>query len=81
MLLKSLGTTAGTPDLSLHDAQAGDRYLLCSDGLSAVVPGGGIGETLAAPETANPPTWSSILIEPGQRRRAARTTSPASSRT
>ncbi|MGA9831590.1 MAG: MerR family transcriptional regulator, partial [Trebonia sp.] len=38
MLLKSLGTTAGTPDLSLHDAQAGDRYLLCSDGLSAVVP-------------------------------------------
>ena len=39
MLLKSLGTTAETPGLSLRDAQAGDRYLLCSDGLSAVVPG------------------------------------------
>ena len=52
MLLKSLGTTAETPDLSLHDAQAGDRYLLCSDGLSAVVPAADIRETLAAPETA-----------------------------
>jgi PPM family protein phosphatase len=27
-----------TPDLSLHDARAGDRYLLCSDGLTTVVP-------------------------------------------
>jgi PPM family protein phosphatase len=52
MLLKSLGTTAGTPDLSLHDAQAGDRYLLCSDGLSAVVPAADIRETLAAQESA-----------------------------
>jgi protein phosphatase len=51
MLLKSLGTTAETPDLSLHDAQAGDRYLLCSDGLSAVVPAADIRETLAASET------------------------------
>jgi protein phosphatase len=52
MLLKSLGATAETPDLSLHDAQAGDRYLLCSDGLSAVVPAADIRETLAAPESA-----------------------------
>ncbi|HET6187035.1 MAG TPA: protein phosphatase 2C domain-containing protein, partial [Trebonia sp.] len=52
MLLKSLGTTAGTPELSLHDAQPGDRYLLCSDGLSAVVPAADIRETLAAPESA-----------------------------
>jgi PPM family protein phosphatase len=52
MLLKSLGAAAETPDLSLHDAQAGDRYLLCSDGLSAVVPAAAIRETLAAPETA-----------------------------
>jgi DNA-binding transcriptional MerR regulator len=52
MLLKSLGTAAETPDLSLHDAQAGDRYLLCSDGLPAVVPAADIRETLAAQETA-----------------------------
>ncbi|MFH8609108.1 MerR family transcriptional regulator [Streptomyces sp. NPDC018029] len=26
------------PDLRLHEARAGDRYLLCSDGLSTVVP-------------------------------------------
>ncbi|MDH6109065.1 serine/threonine protein phosphatase PrpC [Kitasatospora sp. MAP12-15] len=32
------GSGAGRPDLSLHTARAGDRYLLCSDGLSAVVP-------------------------------------------
>ena len=37
---------------SLHDARAGDRYLLCSDGLSAVVPAATIRETLAAPGSA-----------------------------
>ncbi len=52
MLLRALGATDATPDLSLHDAQAGDRYLLCSDGLSAVVPAATIRETLAAPGTA-----------------------------
>ena len=52
MLLKALGATDEAPDLSLHDAQAGDRYLLCSDGLSAVVPAAAIRETLAAPESA-----------------------------
>ncbi|MDT7844553.1 MerR family transcriptional regulator [Streptomyces justiciae] len=36
LLLKALGTAA--PDLRLHDAAPGDRYLLCSDGLSSVVP-------------------------------------------
>jgi serine/threonine protein phosphatase PrpC len=39
LLLKALsGTTPGTPDLRLHDAHPGDRYLLCSDGLSRGVP-------------------------------------------
>ena len=39
---------ASTPDLSLLDARAGDRYLLCSDGLTTVVPAAVIRETLAA---------------------------------
>jgi serine/threonine protein phosphatase PrpC len=38
MLLRALdGKGSPKVDLSLHDAQVGDRYLLCSDGLSAVV--------------------------------------------
>ena len=41
LLLKAIGAfddDAQTPALSLHDAQAGDRYLLSSDGLTSVVP-------------------------------------------
>jgi PPM family protein phosphatase len=52
LLLKALGASegeAGAPDLSLHDAQPEDRYLLCSDGLTSVVPAAVIRETLAAP--------------------------------
>lgn len=38
LLIRALGHGAdGTPDMRLHDAQRGDRYLLCSDGLSTVV--------------------------------------------
>jgi PPM family protein phosphatase len=43
---------ARTPDLSLHDAQAGDRYLLCSDGLTVAVPVAVIRETLLAAGSA-----------------------------
>ncbi|GAB3154349.1 MerR family transcriptional regulator [Micromonospora sonneratiae] len=40
LLMRALTGTGGfRPDLSLHQAAAGDRYLLCSDGLSSVVPG------------------------------------------
>ncbi|MBC3991746.1 MerR family transcriptional regulator [Streptomyces sp. AC563] len=46
LLLRALGQ--GTPDLRLHDARRGDRYLLCSDGLSAVVPSEEIRRVLAA---------------------------------
>ncbi|HEY9326942.1 MAG TPA: MerR family transcriptional regulator [Streptomyces sp.] len=39
LLIRALGQGAdGTPDMRLQDARRGDRYLLCSDGLSAVVP-------------------------------------------
>ncbi|QKW50683.1 MerR family transcriptional regulator [Streptomyces buecherae] len=46
LLLRALGQ--GAPDLRLHDARRGDRYLLCSDGLSAVVPSEEIRRVLAA---------------------------------
>ncbi|WP_447034830.1 MerR family transcriptional regulator [Streptomyces sp. DSM 118878] len=39
LLVRALGHGADTvPDMRLHDARPDDRYLLCSDGLSAVVP-------------------------------------------
>ncbi|TDQ52316.1 Stp1/IreP family PP2C-type Ser/Thr phosphatase [Actinorugispora endophytica] len=39
------------PDLSVREAQVGDRYLLCSDGLSGVVSKETIHETLATERT------------------------------
>ncbi|MFI1563788.1 MerR family transcriptional regulator [Streptomyces sp. NPDC020490] len=53
LLLKAL--TTGVPDLKLRDAAPGDRYLLCSDGLTAVVPDARIRDLLGscpAPDTA-----------------------------
>jgi len=44
----SQASVAGTPDLSLLDAQAGDRYLITSDGLTNVVSAAAIREVLAA---------------------------------
>jgi serine/threonine protein phosphatase PrpC len=45
---------ASVPDVRLHDARAGDRYLLCSDGLSAVVSEDTLKETLTTtPEPAD----------------------------
>jgi PPM family protein phosphatase len=39
------GTTA-EPDLFMHEARSGDRYLICSDGLTAVLDDGQIHEVL-----------------------------------
>ncbi|MEV5909523.1 MerR family transcriptional regulator [Streptomyces chartreusis] len=50
LLLKALTPTA-TPDLRLQDAEPGDRYLLCSDGLSRVVPDGRIRDLLTSAPT------------------------------
>ncbi|MEU6716403.1 MerR family transcriptional regulator [Nonomuraea sp. NPDC046802] len=44
------GTGGAQPELSLHGAVAGDRYLLCSDGLSTVVPDGSLREVLTGPD-------------------------------
>jgi serine/threonine protein phosphatase PrpC len=50
LLVRALtGAGGARPDLSLHEAAAGDRYLLCSDGLSAVVPTGTLHEVLTGP--------------------------------
>lgn len=50
LLLRALagGGDSAVPDLRLHDARPGDRYLLCSDGLSGVVPDGEIRAALAS---------------------------------
>ncbi|GAA3738920.1 protein phosphatase 2C domain-containing protein [Salinactinospora qingdaonensis] len=47
LLLRALdGRSHVEPDISVREAQVGDRYLLCSDGLSGVVSTDTIGETL-----------------------------------
>lgn len=47
LLMRALGTTAEVDlDLTVLDVQAGDRYLLCSDGLSGFVPFNTLASTL-----------------------------------
>jgi serine/threonine protein phosphatase PrpC len=55
-------------DLSVREARVGDRYLLCSDGLSTVVSRGTLAETLG-------------IVDPQEAAEAAPTTSPQSSPT
>ncbi len=50
LLTQALDGRAGVqPDLSVREARRGDRYLLCSDGLSGYVAHESIAETLALP--------------------------------
>lgn len=65
MLTRAL-QTGGTaePDLSEQDARQGDRYLLCSDGLTDVLPPDLLGEVLASDEDpADPDAVVRTLIE------------------
>jgi protein phosphatase len=48
------------PDLSMREARTGDRYLLCSDGLSGVVSHDTLKETLAT--SADPTTTCEALV-------------------
>ncbi|WP_138735554.1 PP2C family protein-serine/threonine phosphatase, partial [Modestobacter excelsi] len=60
LLLRALNGQDVEPDLSMRDARAGDRYLLCSDGLSGVV----TFETLAAAmRDPDPQATADRLIE------------------
>jgi PPM family protein phosphatase len=62
LLLRALdGRSAAEPDLSVHDAMPGDRYLLCSDGLSGVVSDETLRDTLAA--VAEPEAATRELID------------------
>jgi protein phosphatase len=61
LLLRAIDGTAVELDTALHDARAGDRYLLCSDGLTGVVSTEMIHDTLRG--TDDPDEAAARLIE------------------
>jgi PPM family protein phosphatase len=49
LIMRALqGSTEAEPDLAIHEAMLGDRYLLCSDGLTDVVSDEDVHEVLSA---------------------------------
>src|SRR6185437_8901421 len=50
VILRALTGSTVEPDVSIREARAGDRYLLCTDGLSDVVSAQTLFETLAEGE-------------------------------
>ena len=62
LLLRALdGRSSAEPDLSVHEGQLGDRYLLCSDGLSGVVSDEALRDTLS--DIEDPDAATRQLIE------------------
>ena len=62
LILRAIdGRTVAEPDLSEHEARAGDRYLICSDGLSSVVSAETLRDTLAG--NADPEACCRQLID------------------
>lgn len=60
VILRALLGTEVEPDVSMREARAGDRYLLCTDGLSDVVTAETIAETLRA---GDPQECADRLVE------------------
>jgi serine/threonine protein phosphatase PrpC len=60
LLLRALNGQEVDPDLSMREARAGDRYMLCSDGLSGVVSEETIAEALKDPD---PEATADRLVE------------------
>jgi PPM family protein phosphatase len=60
LLLRALNGQDVEPDLSMREARAGDRYMLCSDGLSGVVSEETLAEALKDPD---PQSTADRLIE------------------
>ena len=60
LLLRALNGQDVEPDLSMRDARAGDRYLICSDGLSGVVSFETIDQAMRDPD---PQATADRLIE------------------
>ncbi len=61
LLLRALNGTEVDPSLSIREVTAGDRYLICSDGLPAVVSAEAIAETLGANQ--DPDATSDALVQ------------------
>jgi serine/threonine protein phosphatase PrpC len=60
LLLRALNGQEVEPDLSMREARAGDRYMLCSDGLSGVVSEETLADALKDPD---PEATADRLIE------------------
>lgn len=60
LLLRALNGQEVEPDLSMREARAGDRYLLCSDGLSGVVSEETLADAMTDPD---PQSTADRLIE------------------
>jgi PPM family protein phosphatase len=54
LIMRALqGSTEADPDLAMHEARLGDRYLLCSDGLTDVVGDGAVHDVLSSVSDAD----------------------------